>query len=182
MFMRIIFFLSFFLFSFATTISAHTSEMDGNIGATLHIDPADAPIAKSPSTFSFEFHDSENTFTPSECDCTFVVLHDGKEIYTQNSLEVSTYPYEAFLSTQYTFSHIGIYTIQMHGQPKTEGLFSPFQLQYTVRVEHEAEESTSPESQTIGLEYIMLGCMLVCGTLVFIVCLVVFTIKQKRSV
>src|SRR5438045_57931 len=90
-------FVIFFLFTFVFwlnphIVSAHVLKTDGNIGAVLHIDPDDDPIAGSQASFFFEFKDIQGKFQSQNCDCTFSIAEDGKEIFSQPLFQNNSNP------------------------------------------------------------------------------------------
>src|SRR5882672_6466726 len=66
-------FIILVLFFVATPVEAHFLASDRNIGAVLHVDPNDQPIAGSQTSFFFEFKDKQNKFKAENCDCTFAI-------------------------------------------------------------------------------------------------------------
>src|SRR5437899_1430767 len=89
-----IFFFSFLLFTniSVSIVEAHVLVYDHDIGAIMHIDPDDAPVAKEQSAFFFEFKDTKNKFDPVNCDCTFTISENGTEIYSQPLFQNSPKP------------------------------------------------------------------------------------------
>ena len=77
--MRKIIFI-FLLFLICTVnVQAHILKTDGSIGAVLHIDPDDDPIARQSSYFFFEFKDKQNIFKLENCDCKITIFEQGKQ-------------------------------------------------------------------------------------------------------
>src|SRR5689334_16513316 len=77
---------SFLIFSLflPQKVSAHILKYDGSIGAVLHVNPDDDPIAGETTGFFFEFKDKKNKFLPENCDCLVRVTKEGSEIYSQD--------------------------------------------------------------------------------------------------
>ncbi len=119
-------------------IGAHVLEKNNSIGAVLHIDPEDDPVAGQQSGFFFEFKDTQNSFRPEDCICTVSVLADQKEIYSQPLFENEDKPSLTNASFFYTFPEKNIYKIRIVGKPKTQNAFKPFTLSYDVRVARES--------------------------------------------
>ncbi len=129
--------LAFFLFS--TKISAHILQIDDNIGAVMHTDPNDDPIAGQPTGFFFAFKDKQNKFQPVNCDCTFAISENGKEIFSQPLFQNNQNPSLDNASVFYTFPERAVYQVKIIGKPLQENGFQPFTLTYNVRVERVSE-------------------------------------------
>ncbi len=140
--------------SITTPVQAHFLVTDKNIGAVLHVDPSDEPIAKAPSSFFFEFKDKENKFKPESCDCMFSIIEGEKEIFSQTLFQNSTNPSLTSASIFYTFAQKDVYTVKVVGKPNTPGAFQSFTLVWNFRVDQEAQgaqvESTQNSSNFIG--------------------------------
>ncbi len=119
-------------------VSAHVLETDNTVGAVIHIDPGDEPIAKQPSAIFFEFKDKEDIFNVDQCNCTVSILKGGSVVYTIliESPQLT-----------YTFPEKGDYQIKVAGKPIEEDTFLPFDLVYDVQVAKEAVVSSSPPTQ-----------------------------------
>jgi len=128
-------------FSIPLLVFAHVLKTDGSIGAVLHIDPEDDPVANKPAGFFFEFKDIKNKFDPASCECNFSIIQAGKQIYSQplfpgtdkQSFSMSK-PSLDNASVFYTFPERDIYQIIVDGKPKKAGAFANFKLVYDVRV------------------------------------------------
>lgn len=116
---------------------AHVLKVDGTIGSTLHVDPADNPVVGNAATFYFEIKDKQNKFSPELCACAVVLAtSEGEVVHTE---QLFTQNSSAGLSSpllKYVFPKGGVYTVILTGEPKTSGSFQPFKLEYTVRVEN----------------------------------------------
>lgn len=119
---------------FPSSIFAHETESSNGIGAILHIDPGDAPIAGQKSTLFFEFTDMEGKLDLNNCLCSLQITKDGQEVFKQ---EFTGMPgTEGTSGTfDYTFPQAGVYKATVIGHPKEEGQFKAFKLNYSVRVE-----------------------------------------------
>lgn len=124
----ILFCLCIILYSlfFIQNVSAHVLQTDGTIGAVVHIDPSDAPVTGSLSTFFFEFKDTKNTFSLADCICEVQILKNSQSIYTTMLREKPV--------ATYKFTEPNIYTIQIKGTASANQ-FSSFTLSYPIRVE-----------------------------------------------
>src|SRR4029078_4197153 len=113
-------------------VSAHILQKDGSIGAVLHIDPEDDPIAGIPATMFWEITD-RRPFIFEDCNCTVQVLENGRKI-TEEQLPS---PYFT-----YTFPEKNVYQVHLIGFPKQGTSFQPFSLSYDIRVSREAPKQT----------------------------------------
>lgn len=136
--------------------SAHVLQSDRSIGAVMHVDPDDDPEAGKPATFFFDIKDKTNRFTLSACDCSVQVLQNGSEL-TKNALgsASSGLTVPAF---SFTFPVRGIYSLRVHGSPKTPGAFDEFTLTYPIRVDRGGTTSAAAvESPGHLVHYIIFG-------------------------
>lgn len=129
--------------AFPNYADAHSLKTDGSIGAVMHVNPEDDPIVGEESSFYFEFKDKNKTFEPKNCECTFSVLQNGKVLISQPLFQDTADPGLSHASASYYFPDRGVYTIRVSGQPKTEQLFSPFTLDYGIRVSRTTGSQTS---------------------------------------
>jgi hypothetical protein len=148
-------------------VSAHTLKTDGPIGAVLHVDPEDDPIAGQPAYFYFEFVDRSGQFQPSQCDCTAVVRRGAEEIYRQ-PLFSGTETNLTSPSFSFTFPERGIYQVGVTGQPSGGNTFSAFNLDFDVRVARD-DALASPGSWPLALHHTV---FLVAG-LIFLVAIAI---------
>jgi hypothetical protein len=145
-------FMLAFALAFPPAAQAHVLQTDGNIGAVLHIDPDDDPIVGQPATFFFEFHDKQNKFQLSGCNCIAKILSNGQAIFSQGLLPASASSTDQLEPLfQYTFQQKGVYTIDVAGTPNTPGDFQNFDLQYNIRVDRTAAAPTSSTQNQTGV-------------------------------
>ncbi len=133
----VIFLIIAFSWIFVTMpVLAHVLQADGTIGAVLHVDPDDDPVAKEDSSFFFEFKDTSHIFSLADCICTVAIDSNANTIYktTLNTTPVVTF----------VFPERGVYTIRVTGASISHR-FNPFTLSYVVRVDR---ESASPRQTT----------------------------------
>jgi hypothetical protein len=130
--------LTFLFLLFPGTASAHVLKTDGNIGAVMHIDPGDAPVANSPATIYFDIKDKTGQFNTTKCGCRVDILEGGKVV---NSDSLS------FANT-YTFPGKDVYQVELIGTPQKPGDFQPFTLTYDVRVDQDA--GVTPPAPTVA--------------------------------
>ncbi len=123
---------------------AHLLKTDGSIGAVLHIDPDDDPVAGQQAGFFFEFKDKQNKFTPRNCDCTFSITEDGKEIFSQALFANNANPSLDNASLFFTFPERNVYQVKVSGKPNSPNAFQAFTLVYDIRVAKGTNQSSSP--------------------------------------
>ncbi|MDB5189792.1 MAG: hypothetical protein JWN49_118 [Parcubacteria group bacterium] len=95
---------------------AHTLAVEGEVGATLHIDPADEPVAGSPSTIYLDFKNSKREFDPSEYAFVLSIGQNGSPIASTTLF--GNGETGATASYTYTFAQPGDYVIRIVGTPK----------------------------------------------------------------
>lgn len=126
------------LMGIASPVSAHELETDGQIGAVLHIDPADSPRAGQQANLFFDLKDKQGKFSLEQCDCKVVVQQNGEELYSVSPTSVS-----GVLTTAYTFPSKGVYQLQLQGKPLQKDSFAAFTLTYDISIEQEISLTTS---------------------------------------
>lgn len=114
--------------------SAHELKTDNTIGVVLHVNPNDDPIAGESSNFFFDIKDKSNQFDLANCDCYVIVAQQNKELSKQPLLTSSS-------AVSYTFPSKGIYTVSLQGKPYDAASFTPFAVNYTIRVDKVATVS-----------------------------------------
>jgi|GEM_PF-785460 len=149
------------LLALAPLASAHVLETDGSIGAIMHVDPDDDPIAGQPAKFYFEFKDKDNKFSFQNCDCSATITRNTQQVFS------APLPPDGF---SYTFPERDVYVLDITGQPKQAGQFQSFRLEYTLRISRTAPaNSQGSGSLPWGehtLHYILFGAgFLVIGAL-----------------
>ena len=120
-----------------TPVWAHTTETDGNISATLHINPGDDPVYDEPAELIFEFNDKDGRFNIAGCECTVIITEAGKELYNE-----ALVPYNQNLSSlhgrlAFIFPAPDVYQVVVTGKPQAGQQFQAFSLTYNVRVARE---------------------------------------------
>jgi hypothetical protein len=167
--MKKLFVLLLFLFislsSFVTPTFAHILASDKNIGAVLHVNPNDDPIAGSQTSFFFEFKDKENKFRPDNCDCTFSIIENEREIYAQPLFQDNTDPSLSNASVSYTFPQKDVYRVKVIGKPLSENDFQPFTLTWDFRVDKQVNQT----SQTNNTSTKLLNYIIVLGLVIIII-------------
>lgn len=106
---------------------AHVLQTDGEIGAVLHVEPDDDPIAGQLATFEFELKDKANRFKPQDCNCQAVILSNSQPIF-QTQIFNSINDIQAQPSFQFIFGQAGVYQVSLSGKAKAAGAFQDFVL------------------------------------------------------
>lgn len=128
-------FLTFLILIIAPKFAlAHVLKTDGSIGAVMHTDPDDNPVAKDATGIFFDFQDKQNKFKIENCNCIISIIEDGKEIFSQNLTQPAI---------SYTFPDKNLYQIKVVGKPNSENDFQTFSLVYDISV---AKESANPSN------------------------------------
>jgi hypothetical protein len=140
---------------------AHILATDGSIGAVVHIEPDDDPIAGELSTFYFDIKDKNGRFDSRFCNCWGIITQDNKELYKQELFHDAQGTKASFT---YTFPQRGIYTVKVIGQSSKQNSFEKFTLSYTIRVERITKKTDEQSSQAsdrlptiIGLSMVIIA-------------------------
>ncbi len=135
----------FFLLTPFSFAQAHVLQSDGAIGAVLHTDPDDSPIANQPTNFFLSFKDKTGKFQPQNCNCQATLLENGKQIYSQALFQDGSTPtLDTYFS--YKFPQKDVYQLKVTGQPTTSQAFQPFTLTYDIRVARDAGPAAASPS------------------------------------
>lgn len=114
---------------------AHVLETANSIGAVLHVEPHDDPIAGQPSKIRFAVTDKSGRFQAKQCNCTLTISRDGSsQSYSPTLLDQSSVTFSA------TFPEKAVYTLTLTGNPQEDGSFTPFTLNFTQRVDRTVGE------------------------------------------
>lgn len=133
---------------------AHKIEVQGDIGATLHIEPDDLPKAGVPSDVWFALTQAGGTIVPLEaCECS-LTLYDGggTAIATPGLQPVSAEGFADIPGASVTFPEVGAYELALAGEPSDGGQFAPFELRFEVTVAARAADAALPESTATSPE------------------------------
>ncbi|MEO1791382.1 MAG: hypothetical protein AAFR25_04050 [Cyanobacteria bacterium J06629_19] len=117
---------------------AHTVEIEGDVGATLHIEPNDTPRAgeESLSWFALTRKGGE-TIPLSACDCQLSIYSQPKSdtaLLTPSLNPVDAEGYQDIPGARFAFPNVGAYTLTLSGTPKQPEDFTPFELNFDVTV------------------------------------------------
>lgn len=115
--------------------SAHEIKIDGPMSVLLHMEPQDSPVVGEPARLFLAFTDSEERFALASCVCG-VAVRRGDETLFVTKLDREEPEYGSNVaSANITFPERGIYEVVVSGKPVTGGAFTPFSIQYAVRIE-----------------------------------------------
>ncbi len=191
---KIIFFfiiLSLSFLFYTRSVYAHFLQSDGNIGAVLHIDPGDDPIAGEQAGFFFEFKDRLGKFNPENCDCTVYILENGKEVFSKALFSDRDNALVRNASFFYTFPEKGVYQIKVMGAPVNVGgpdvgpgrgnrfgvAFEKFTLIWNIRVDRETNRQSTAQQNRSNFFGQNLIYDIILG--LFVIFLFIYFIKNK---
>ena len=161
----------------APQASAHVLLIDGSIGAVLHIDPEDDPIAGQQSAFFFEFKDKQGKFKPEQCDCTFSILRHDSVIFSQSLFQNNTNPSLQDASIFFTFPQRDVYQVKVTGTPTTPQAFQPFTLIYDVRVSRITQDTSGHSGNAL----VSISRLVALALAVMLVFILLFFIKKRKA-
>ena len=140
-------FLLLFFLATPALVSAHFLVMSGDIGAVLHMDPNDDPIAGQPTAFYLDIKQRSSAFNLANCDCSVALSQDSTNLYSQ-PLTSPTF--------NYTFPKKAVYGLDFKGTPLNGATFKPFTLHWDIRIDRSGNTTTAalqPEWLTWLLEH-----------------------------
>jgi hypothetical protein len=156
---------------------AHFLATDGTIGAVVHVDPNDQPIAGSEAYFFFAFKDKANKFQPQNCKCIFEIVQNGKKIYSQQFLQNNTNPNLNTVSFTYFFPQPDVYEIKIIGRSIKSNAFQPFTLKWNFRVEKQTNEQTKT-GQESNKNFFSTHIMGIISISILIICFIAYCLHN----
>ena len=119
--------------------NAHKIEIHLDVGATMHIEPNDAPRTGESALTWFALTQKGGRIIPlNECNCKLSVYSqtspEGTPLQQPILKAVSQESYQGIPAATITFPAAGAYQLQLQGKPKNEAKFSPFELKFDVNV------------------------------------------------
>ncbi|MEM6437422.1 MAG: hypothetical protein AAF773_26740 [Cyanobacteria bacterium P01_D01_bin.115] len=129
----------------SSTSLAHEVQIADDVGATLHIEPDDVPLAGAPTTAWFALTQAGGTVIPlDQCNCR-LTLYDNDTVAVETPLltPISAEGFTDIPSAVVTFPEVGAYELVLQGSPQGDVEFSPFELRFEVVV---AGRATPPAS------------------------------------
>lgn len=123
-----------------TPANAHKIETQKDVGATIHIEPNDAPRAGETALTWFALTQKGGRIIPlNECNCKLSLYSqphtEGTAPLQQLPLKaVSQERYKGIPAAEVTFPAAGAYELQLQGSPKAGATFAPFELEFDIDV------------------------------------------------
>lgn len=119
--------------------NAHETEIHKDVGATIHIEPNDAPRAGETALTWFALTQKGGKVIPlNECNCKLSIYSqspkENKPLQQPPLKAVAQERYKGIPGAEITFPAAGAYQLQLQGSPKNGGKFSPFELKFDVNV------------------------------------------------
>ena len=161
---------------------AHFVLSDGSIGAVLHIDPNDDPVAGGVAVFNYEIKDKDNQFNSTECKCVFTITENNNQIDSQKLFSNTTVPTDTAI-TSFTLPSIGVYIVTLTGTPMVSGQFQPFTLVYNLRVSQivtTGTQTNKPSEKDLIIQHTIHGLLFGAAFVITIV-LVIRDERRKKQ-
>ncbi|MGD1941390.1 MAG: hypothetical protein ACFB0G_08745 [Leptolyngbyaceae cyanobacterium] len=119
-----------------STALAHEVQIADDVGATLHIEPNDVPLAGTPTTIWFALTQAGGTVIPlAACDCRVTLYdNDAVAVETPSLTAISAEGFNNIPSASVTFPDVGAYELVLQGAPQGDVEFVPFELRFEVVV------------------------------------------------
>ncbi len=127
--------LPLLLLALVLPVSAHELVRDGQVGAMMHFEPVDKPVAGRPNKVTFDLvKQGGEKVTLSSCTCTLQVysgvIVGGKPLLS-SPLRQDPEGKAPFATVR--FPKDGAYTLMLTGEP-TDQSFSAFTLRWPIKV------------------------------------------------
>ncbi len=168
--------------SLALPVLAHKVKTSNEIGATLHVEPADQARTNEQTVVWFALTQKGGQTVPlSQCQCQLQVLQlPSKKLVTQPALRsINAEKYQGIPSATVLFKQPGAYLLELSGQPVAGKKFSPFKLQFDLTVA--PGQATSLPAKSAQPEPFKIMWVLLIPAVLFVgtVALVLLKIKKK---
>jgi len=108
---------------------AHILTTDDAVGAVIHIEPKDDPIANAKSTIIIDLKDKNGHFKYTNCTCNISISTNGKNIFSQVLSRTNSTK-----TVDFIFPEIGSYKINISGTPDNNESFKAFNLNHLVEI------------------------------------------------
>lgn len=133
---KIIIIIAIGLLLVSINASAHEFKRDGRVGALLHTEPGDDPVAGDPSFMLFSFDDTEGKFNLLDCECEVTVFENSivllnRKINAQD--EAKDWGINV-ARVDFVFPYKAVYQVNIKGTSKSNS-FPPFNITYDRRVD-----------------------------------------------
>ncbi|MEM9088647.1 MAG: hypothetical protein AAGC93_07870 [Cyanobacteria bacterium P01_F01_bin.53] len=145
--------------------SAHQVELEGDVGATLHIEPNDTPRAGEEVLAWFALvRKGGQTIPLADCNCQLAIYEQSA--YDQAAKQedegasptlapplsaVAAEDYQGIPGATFTFPDVGAYTLVMSGSPQQAGSFNDFEFDFDVTVAAGQAIPKIPEDEAAAL-------------------------------
>jgi hypothetical protein len=118
------------------SLIAHTVHTSNDVAATFHLEPSHNPKAGEKSVAWFALTKAGGEVIPlGDCDCQLAILQSGTPIASVAMKPIDAEQYKDIPGGEVVFPKVGIYTLELVGQPKIGDAFRPFKLSYEVTVQ-----------------------------------------------
>jgi hypothetical protein len=137
-----------FAFGLSLAVMAHNVEVAGDVAGTWHIEPDHAPKAGALAKVWIALTRQGGAILPfDQATCNLGVYETPRNPADQPILQPALQPisveqYQGIPGAELVFPKTGLYQLELDCQPKTEGDFAAFQMQYDVTV---ATAASSPQ-------------------------------------
>ncbi len=135
--------------SLALPVLAHKVKTSNEIGATLHVEPADRARTNEQTVVWFALTQKGGQTVPlSDCQCQLQVIQlPSKKLVMQPALRsITAEKYQGIPSATVLFKQPGAYLLELSGQPQAGANFQPFKLQFDLTVAPGAKLSSPTTS------------------------------------
>lgn len=163
-----------------STSYAHIVESDNTVGAVMHIDPGDNPLALEKSTVILEFKDTKSIFSLDKCECLLTLNLADKQILQIPIPPVSGQD-KLSAAIPITFPEKGVYELKISGKPKDEADFKTFELAYEVNVNEPREKPSDPQPAQESKSRVSEHTIHILGGLVILLFLIFALVKQSLN-
>lgn len=166
--------------SLALPALAHKVKTSDEIGATLHVEPADRARTNEQTVVWFALTQKGGQTVPlSQCQCQLQVLQmPGKKSVMQPALRsITAEKYQGIPSATVLFKQPGAYVLELSGQPQAGAKFQPFKLQFDLTVAPGQAVST-PVKSSQAEPFRMIWALLIPAVLL-VGTIALFRIKKK---
>ncbi|MEM8805980.1 MAG: hypothetical protein AAGF01_08130 [Cyanobacteria bacterium P01_G01_bin.38] len=129
---------------------AHKVELDGSVGATLHIEPNDTPRAGESALTWFALAKRGGESVPlADCDCQLAVFSksESEPVLEPELKAVSAEGYKDIPGADINFPQVGAYELVLTGAPINDEGFEAFELRFPVTVA--AGQVAAPEVEGV---------------------------------
>lgn len=143
-----------FTLGLSFSVAAHNVQVAGDVAGTWHIEPDHAPKAGESAKVWIALTRQGGTILPfDQATCSLGVYETPRNSADQPVLQPALQPisveqYQGIPGAELVFPKTGLYQLELDCQPKTEGDFAAFQMQYDVTVATAASspQPSSPEA------------------------------------